>query len=259
MAVDRALDEDQDELSARFERDALPYLDELFGPALRMTKNRQDAEDLLQDTFIKAFRSFRSYKKGTNLRAWLYRILTNSYINRYRHNQRMPIETSTDEVTDSKLATTASHSATPLRSAEMEALEKLPDPQIRDALAELPEDFRNAVYYADVAELPYKDIAEIMGTPVGTVMSRLHRGRKQLRESLSGVVGNRRSSPPAADAGARAPKRKPQTGKPAKEAGAAKPAAAKKAAPDARKPAKTARKVAHAGGKSRANSEGGGQ
>ncbi|MFW9178249.1 sigma-70 family RNA polymerase sigma factor [Corynebacterium amycolatum] len=184
-------DESDEELAQRFERDAMPLLDQLYGAALRMTRNPADAEDLVQETYIKAFQGFRSYKPGTNLKAWLYRILTNAYINNYRKAQRRPAEYATDDITDSQIAETASHTSIGLRSAEVEALEKLPDEEIHDALMSLKEDYRMVVYYADVEGLPYKEIAEIMGTPIGTVMSRLHRGRKQLRDALHNVAVER--------------------------------------------------------------------
>ncbi|MBV7294831.1 sigma-70 family RNA polymerase sigma factor [Corynebacterium sp. TAE3-ERU12] len=177
--------------AARFEEQAMPLLDQLYGAALRMTRNPSDAEDLVQETYIKAFQGFHSFKPGTNLKAWMYRILTNAYINDYRKAQRRPAEFATDDITDHQIAQTASHLSTGLRSAEVEALESLPDDEIRQALEALPEENRMVVYYADVEGLPYKEIAEIMGTPIGTVMSRLHRGRKKLRESLTGVAQER--------------------------------------------------------------------
>lgn len=180
-----------EELFARFETDALPLLDQLYGAALGMTRNPADAQDLVQDTYMKAYQAFGSYRPGTNLKAWMYRILTNTYINQYRKAQRRPKETSDEEVTDWQLAEAASHDSTGLQSAEIEALKRIPDNRVRDALMGLSDDYRMVVYYADVEDLPYKEIAEIMGTPIGTVMSRLHRGRKQLRTALKDVAAER--------------------------------------------------------------------
>ncbi|MDK7179900.1 sigma-70 family RNA polymerase sigma factor [Corynebacterium riegelii] len=176
------------DLKARFTEEAMPLLDQLYGGALRMTRNPQDAEDLLQETYLKAYNAFDSFKPGTNLKAWLYRIMTNTYINNYRKMKRRPLETSAEDVTDSQLYTSSSHDSTGLESAEVEALKMMPNSRISDALNSLNEDYRMVVYYADVEGLAYKEIAEVMEIPLGTVMSRLHRGRKQLREMLKDVA-----------------------------------------------------------------------
>ena len=184
---------------ARFEREALPLLDGLYAAALRLTRNPDDASDLVQETVERAYKAFHQYKPGTNLKAWMYRIQTNNYINGYRKKQREPLQSSADDVEDWQMAQAESHSSTGLRSAEAEALDQLPDGDIKAAMASIPEDFRLAVYYADVEGFAYKEIADIMGTPVGTVMSRLHRGRRLLRDQLT-EYARERGFVPAADA-----------------------------------------------------------
>lgn len=179
------------ERKLRFEREALQYVDQLYAAALRMARNPADAEDLVQEAYMKAFSAFHQYKPGTNLKAWLYRILTNTYIDVYRKRQREPQQANTDTVEDWQLAQAGAHDSKGLESAETEALSHLPDSNIKEALQAIPEDFRMAVYYSDVEGFSYKEISEIMDTPIGTVMSRLHRGRKLLRDLLSDYATDR--------------------------------------------------------------------
>jgi RNA polymerase sigma-70 factor, ECF subfamily len=183
--------ETADERHERFEREALQYLDQLYAAALRMTRNPADAEDIVQETYAKAYASFHQFTPGTNLKAWLYRILTNTYINSYRKKQREPQISDGENIEDWQLARAESHTSSGLKSAEMVALERLPDSDIKEALQQLPPDFRLAVYLADVEGFAYKEIAEIMGTPIGTVMSRLNRGRNQLRNLLADYARGR--------------------------------------------------------------------
>ena len=183
VRVDREK-ESAEQRRKRFEADALQYMNQLYSAALRYTKNPADAQDLVQDTYAKAYVSFHQFEPGTNLKAWLYRILTTTFINTYRKDQRRP-QLSDQELEDWQIADASSHTSDQGKSAEDVALENLPDSDIKRALAEIPEEFRMAVYLADVEGFSYKEIAEIVGVPTGTVMSRLHRGRKQLREKLT--------------------------------------------------------------------------
>ena len=179
------------ERRVRFERDAMQYVDQLYSAAMRMARNPADAEDLVQEAYTKAFSAFHQYKPGTNLKAWLYRILTNTYINLYRKRQREPLQSNSDTIEDWQLARAESHTSSGLRSAEAEALDHLPDSDVKRALQSIPEEFRLAVYFADVEGFAYKEISDIMNTPIGTVMSRLHRGRKMLRDMLADYAAER--------------------------------------------------------------------
>ncbi|MGV8859328.1 sigma-70 family RNA polymerase sigma factor [Rhodoglobus sp.] len=202
MTTDEVEQSDTDTAAAdkrrQFEEQALPYMDQLFGAAMRMTRNPSDAADLVQETFVKAFQAFGQFQQGTNLKAWLYRIQTNTFINIYRKNQRSPYQGTIDELEDWQLGGAESITqSVSTRSAEAEAIDHLPDSAVKDALQSIPEDFRLAVYFADVEGFSYQEIADIMKTPVGTVMSRLHRGRRMLRELLADYARDRTPGTPA--------------------------------------------------------------
>lgn len=190
--VNRApVEETDQERRERFERDALPFLDQLYGAAMRLTRNPADAEDLVQETYAKAYSSFHQFKEGTNLRAWMYRILNNTFISSYRKKQREPQKSDAGDLEDWQMLEASTHEAQGMRSAETEAMSALPDEEIKEALAALPEDRRLAVYLADVEGFAYKEISSILEIPLGTVMSRLHRGRSQLRELLAQYAAER--------------------------------------------------------------------
>ncbi|MCL1600170.1 MAG: sigma-70 family RNA polymerase sigma factor [Actinomycetia bacterium] len=169
---------------ANFENDAMQYAPQLYSAALRMTRNPADAEDVVQETFLKAYRAYDTFTEGTNLKAWLYRILTNTYINKYRKKQRRPNEVELGELQDLYLYKRLGEHSGAQVSAESEALDLFVDEDIIEALESLPENFRLPVLYADVEGFSYKEIAEILDVPIGTVMSRLHRGRKALQRKL---------------------------------------------------------------------------
>ena len=179
------------DLLERFERDVLPLLPGLYGAALRMTRNPADAEDLLQEATLRAYRGFASFEEGTNLKAWLYRILTNSFINTYRKRQREPQTVEGPDDFDEWFLFDRLGSRSVQRSAEEDVLDRIPDAEVKAALESIPENFRMAVLLADVEGFSYKEIAEIMNVPIGTVMSRLHRGRKALEKALYGLAEER--------------------------------------------------------------------
>jgi RNA polymerase sigma-70 factor (ECF subfamily) len=189
-ASDAAAPPDRAELAARFEREVMPLLQGMYSSAYRLTRNAADAEDLVQETYLRAYRGFHQFQPGTNLKAWLYRILMNTFINSYRKRQREPQTISEDEIEDWYLYSRMARGGTE-PSAETTVIESLPDEDVQDALAALPEQFREAVMLADVEGFSYKEIADIMGVPIGTVMSRLHRGRKALEKALWDKVRER--------------------------------------------------------------------
>ena len=195
---------DADAKRTLFQEQALPYMDQLYAAAMRMTRNPSDAADLVQETFVKAFQAFGQFQQGTNLKAWLYRIQTNTFINSYRKKQRDPYQGTIDELEDWQLGGAESVTQSlSTRSAEAEAIDHLPDSAVKNALQSIPEDFRLAVYFADVEGFSYQEIADIMKTPVGTVMSRLHRGRRMLRDLLSDYARDRGIVVPPAKTGAK--------------------------------------------------------
>jgi RNA polymerase sigma-70 factor, ECF subfamily len=171
---------------ATFAEQGMPYMGPLYSAALRMTRNPADAEDLVQETYLRAYRAFETFKEGTNLKAWLYRILTNTYINQYRAAKRRPEQVDLDDVEDLYLYRRLGglEAAMAGRGPEAEVIDRMPDATVKEALESLPEQFRMAVLLADVEGFAYKEIAEILDIPIGTVMSRLHRGRKQLQKRL---------------------------------------------------------------------------
>jgi RNA polymerase sigma-70 factor (ECF subfamily) len=186
-----ALQDTQEEQAASFERDALPYLDKMYPSALRLTRNRADAEDLVQDTFVKAYVSFGQFEPGTNVRAWLYRILITTFISSYRKRQRELQPAVASDIPEWQLAGARPDPTAEVKSAETEALERQADPSVKLALQALSEDFRTVVYLADVEGYAYRDIAGLVGTPIGTVSSRLHRAHRQLRDLLHDHVATR--------------------------------------------------------------------
>jgi RNA polymerase sigma-70 factor (ECF subfamily) len=175
--------EEPEESRARFERDVVPQLGHLYPAALRMTRNPTDAEDLVQETSVKAYAAFHQFRPGTNLKAWLNRILTTTFINIYRKRKREPQQALGGDLQEWQMS--AGRLAPRAPSAETEALDRITDSDLLRALRELPGEFRTAVYLADIEGYPYREIAEMMGTPIGTVMSRLHRGRRRIREQVA--------------------------------------------------------------------------
>ena len=183
-----AMSENPATKAALFEEQAMEHLDKLYAHAMRKTGNPADANDLVQETYLKAFAAFDQFEQGTNIKAWLHRILENTYINQYRKAQKQPFYAPLEDLEDWQLGEAESRTASTSRSAEAEAIDHLPSSSVKDALQSLPEEFRVAVYLVDVEGYSYQEVADIMETPTGTVMSRLHRGRKLLREQLAGYA-----------------------------------------------------------------------
>ncbi len=183
----------------RFEELAMGYMGSLYGAALRMTRNPADAEDLVQETYLKAYRAFGTFEEGTNLKSWLYKILTNTFINNYRARRRRPAETELEDVEDLYLYHRLGglEAAQAGRSPEDLVLERFTDADVKAAVESLPEAFRLAVLLADVEGFSYREIADIVGVPIGTVMSRLHRGRRALQKALHSLAEERHLSTPA--------------------------------------------------------------
>ena len=179
----RELESDDAALKERFERDALPLLPQLYSAALRLTRNPSDAEDLVQETYLRGYRGFGGFTEGTNLKAWMYRILTNTFINAYRKKQREPQTVLEEEIPEWYLADRLREFGDSA-SAEAQVIERMPDEEVKAALEAVPENFRIAVWLADVEGLAYREIADMLEIPIGTVMSRLHRGRRMLQKLL---------------------------------------------------------------------------
>lgn len=181
----KLMNENKKEKIVEFEELAIPYIDQLYSAALKMAMNSQDAQDLVQETYMKAYRSFHQYKKDTNIKAWLYTILTNTFINTYRKKQKTPQSIDNAEINEWQINNSQSENNFGLRSAETEVLDALSDERIKQAMASLSKEYQLVVYFADIEGYSYKEISEILDIPVGTVMSRLHRARIKLRKILS--------------------------------------------------------------------------
>lgn len=188
---------------ATFSEQAMPHMSALYAAAMRLTRNAADAEDLVQETYLRAYRGFEGFRDGTNLKAWLYKILSNTFINTYRTKQRRPTEVELDEVPDWSLyPRMGGLEAVELgRTPEAEVLDAIPDAEVKAALESLPDQFRLAVILCDIEEFSYKEIADILDVPIGTVMSRIHRGRKLLQQRLAEYASERGLVPTPVTAG----------------------------------------------------------